>query len=376
MPLATECFAIFAAASYPMSLLRGVTIDGDMPANAAARSRFASRPAIVLSARTRTVLASRRIDSSSAVPITGIATFSSNAPDAPAHAIVASLPMTRAHTISVASGTTGLTLPGMIEDPGCRSGMCSSPRPVFGPEPIQRRSLLILVSETAIVRSAPDASTRPSRFACASKWSFASVIGSSVSATSSSMTFWGKPERRVDAGADGRAAERNLRDPRQHRLHPLDAQAHLSCVAAELLPERDRGRVHQVRAAGLDGVLPQLRLLLEGDREVVERRDEVVDELLGDGDVHRRREHVVGGLRGVHVVVGVHRRAEATGREGRQHLVHVHVRRGAAAGLVDVDREVGEVLAGDDVVGGRGDRVGDRRPRAFRAPCWPAPRTS
>ena len=95
--------------------------------------------------------------------------------------------------MSVASGMTGLTLPGMIEDPGCRSGMCSSPRPVFGPEPIQRRSLLILVSDTAIVRSAPDASTRPSRLACASKWSLASVIGSSVSAASSAMTFCGKP---------------------------------------------------------------------------------------------------------------------------------------------------------------------------------------
>ncbi len=103
------------------------------------------------------------------------------------------MPITRAHTMSVASGTTGLTLPGMIDEPGCRSGMCSSPRPVFGPEPIHRRSLLIFVSETAIVRRAPDASTRPSRLACASKWSFASVIGSSVSSTMSSMTFCGKP---------------------------------------------------------------------------------------------------------------------------------------------------------------------------------------
>jgi hypothetical protein len=32
IPLATECLAIFAAASYPMSLFSGVTIDGDMPA--------------------------------------------------------------------------------------------------------------------------------------------------------------------------------------------------------------------------------------------------------------------------------------------------------------------------------------------------------
>lgn len=148
---------------------------------------------MVLSASTRSALESSRIDSSRAVPMTGIATLSSNEPDAPAQATVASLPMTRAQTIRVASGTTGFTLPGMIDEPGCRSGMCSSPRPVFGPEPIQRMSLLILVSDTAIVRRAPDASTRPSRLACASKWSFASVIGSSVSAARSSMTFCGKP---------------------------------------------------------------------------------------------------------------------------------------------------------------------------------------
>jgi DNA ligase (NAD+) len=63
----------------------------------------------------------------------------------------------------------------------------------------------------------------------------------------------------------------------------------------------------------------------ESDREVVERGDEGVDERLGDGDVHRGREHVVRRLGGVHVVVGVHGRAETARRESRQHLVHVHV---------------------------------------------------
>ena len=57
------------------------------------------------------------------MPITGIATLSSKLPEAPAHATVASLPITRAHTMSTASGTTGFTLPGMIDEPGCRSGM-------------------------------------------------------------------------------------------------------------------------------------------------------------------------------------------------------------------------------------------------------------
>ena len=51
---------------------------------------------------------------------------------------------------------TGLTLPGMIDEPGCRSGMRISASPVRGPEPIQRMSLAILISATAIVRSWPD----------------------------------------------------------------------------------------------------------------------------------------------------------------------------------------------------------------------------
>ena len=92
-----------------------------------------------------------------------------------------------------ASQMTGLTLPGMIEEPGCRSGMAISPRPVLGPEPIQRRSLLIFMKEIAMLRSWLEASIRPSRLAWASKWSRASVSGRPVSAASSSITRSGKP---------------------------------------------------------------------------------------------------------------------------------------------------------------------------------------
>ena len=85
--------------------------------------------------------------------MTGSMTFSSKLPAAPPAAMAASLPTTWTHTISVASGMTGLTLPGMMLDPGCRSGRLISPRPVRGPDAIQRRSLQILVSDTAITRS-------------------------------------------------------------------------------------------------------------------------------------------------------------------------------------------------------------------------------
>ena len=81
----------------------------------------------------------------------------------------------------------------MIDEPGCRSGSAISPRPVRGPEPIQRRSLVILFSPTAIVRSWPEVSTSASRAPWASKWLRASVSGSPVSAAISAITSAANP---------------------------------------------------------------------------------------------------------------------------------------------------------------------------------------
>ena len=67
----------------------------------------------------------------------------------------------------------------------------------------------------------------------------------------------------VEAGADGGAAERDLAEPVERRLDALRALAHLRRVAAELLAERDRHRVHPVRAAGLDDVVELGRLRRE-----------------------------------------------------------------------------------------------------------------
>src|SRR6476661_2312789 len=132
-----------------MYLFSGVTIDGDDSAYARHLSTFATIPSMHRSASTRLALASRLIDSSRFRPITGNITFNSKLPCDPAKATVASLPITWAHTISVASGSTGFTLPGMIDDPGCRSGSAISPSPAVGPDPIHRRSLQILVRLTA-----------------------------------------------------------------------------------------------------------------------------------------------------------------------------------------------------------------------------------
>ena len=70
-------------------------------------------------------------------------------------ATVASLPTTRATTIVRLSMITGLTLPGMMLDPGWVSGRASSAMPARGPIPISRRSEAIFQRLSAIVRIAP-----------------------------------------------------------------------------------------------------------------------------------------------------------------------------------------------------------------------------
>jgi len=73
-----------------------------------------------------------------------------------------SFPITRQATWMADSAMTGLTLPGMIEEPGCVAGSDSSNMLHLGPDPSKRMSLAILESETAIVFSSPWASTNES----------------------------------------------------------------------------------------------------------------------------------------------------------------------------------------------------------------------
>ena len=183
--------------------------------------------------------------------MTGIITLSSKLPAAPPKAMVPSLPMTWATTWETASGITGFTFPGIIELPGCRSGMRTSARPARGPLPIQRRSVAHLYSDTATVRSAPDASTRASREPWASKWSRASLRGKPSSPASLAYNAGSKPRRGVQASAHGGPAERQLADPGQAGGQAFDAVLDSSCIAAQFLAERHRRGVHQVGPASL-----------------------------------------------------------------------------------------------------------------------------
>src|SRR5512144_1764372 len=55
--------------------------------------------------------------------------------------MVWSLPITRKHTMFTTSGMTGLTFPGMIDEPGCLGGRLISRRPQRGPDERSLRSL-------------------------------------------------------------------------------------------------------------------------------------------------------------------------------------------------------------------------------------------
>src|SRR3546814_5784810 len=61
-----------------------------------------------------------------------------------------------------ASHWVGLTLPGMIEEPGSFSGIVSSPMPQRGPLASQRTSFAIFIKAPAKVRSAADRFTSAS----------------------------------------------------------------------------------------------------------------------------------------------------------------------------------------------------------------------
>ena len=67
-----------------------------------------------------------------------------------------SFPITCAETCITISGITGLTLPGIIEEPGCNAGIINSFSPETGPLPIHLISFAILNIDTANAFKQPD----------------------------------------------------------------------------------------------------------------------------------------------------------------------------------------------------------------------------
>ena len=104
--------------------------------------------------------------------------------------------------------------------------------------------------------------------------------------------------------------------------------------------------------------------------KVLQRRDQVVDHLLGAGDMHRRRVGVVRRLAHIAVVVGMDRRlrphlaAEDFDRPVRDHFIGVHVRLRAGPGLPDNEGKVIVELAGDHLIRRLDDGLADLRIKA------------
>ena len=84
-----------------------------------------------------------------------------------------------------------------------------------------------------------------------------------------------KSGRSIDAGADGRAAQRQLVDPSQGRLDALHRGFDLTGVTAELLAERHGDGVLQVGAPHLDDILERAGFLAESLSQGVERWKEL-----------------------------------------------------------------------------------------------------
>src|SRR5207244_414323 len=137
-PVSPASFAISAAFSYPMIGFSLVAIAGLDSAYRWRTSTFAVIPSTHLCAKTRATFARSSMFCWIRCDITGIIVDRSRFEWVFATAIATSLPMTVTPTCITASGMTGLTFPGMIEEPGWTAGRFSSRKPVWGPDPSHR----------------------------------------------------------------------------------------------------------------------------------------------------------------------------------------------------------------------------------------------
>ena len=160
--------------------------------------------------------------------------------------------MTWMAIITIASHCVGLTLPGMIDEPGSLAGSSSSPRPHRGPEASHRMSLAIFISVTARPRSAAWARTIGSSEPRAANLFGAVTNGTSSARRASIATSAPKPfgalspvPTAVPPTARSKQALARVLDIGQTRLE-------LGGVARPLLADRQRHRVLEVGAADLD----------------------------------------------------------------------------------------------------------------------------
>ena len=184
--------------------------------------------------------------------------------------------------------------------------------------------------------------------------------------------LFGKADRGVKAGSDRGAALGKFAEAWQGHFDALDRRGDLGGVTGEFLAKRQRCRILGVRAADLDDVIEGLHFGLQCLVQMLQRRQQLVDDLFRAGNVHGRRIGVVGRLAHIDVVVGVNRllrshlAAEHFDCPVGDDFVGVHVRLGAGAGLPDDEREMLVEFAVDHFLGGSDDRVADGRIKALQ----------
>ena len=249
--------------------------------------------------------------------------------------------------MSIASAWVGFTLPGMIELPGLVGGKISSPNPVRGPEPSQRRSLAILNKLTAAALSAGVRAHHPVQRALRGEL----VRRGHVRPCRSSARSGPRPGPRTRPGRSARCrprcrpspapAARSWRARPRRSRHPAPRRSpdHSWPTVSGTASSRCVRPILTTSAHCLD--LASMASRSRFSAGIVLLRGHRVR-----GDVHRGRERVVGRLAHVHVIVGMHRllgaqrAADQLDAPVGDHLVDVHVRLGARAGLPHVQREL------------------------------------
>ena len=256
----------------------------------------------------------------------------------------------------------GFTFPGMIDEPGCTAGSRISSNPGR--------------HETQIARDLAEVHReRAKRSAEARRVAHAlhelDAVGALLEAEPGDRAQMLDHERGIfgldiDAGAHRAAPNAEIAQEGGSHRDALQVAIDGDAVGAKLLAQANRHRILQMRAPALEHVV-ELRAL--GEQRIAEhpeRSDQVARESQRT-EPDCGRNHVVGGLRHVDVIVRMDQRIAAARRsevlvgEVGEHLVHVHVVRRAGAGLVHVDDEVVAMRATQDLIGGGDDRVGQLR---------------
>ncbi len=175
----------------------------------------------------------------------------------------------------------------------------------------------------------------------------------------------GEPWRRIDPGTDRGAAEGEAVNALERIVNAFKIVGQHASVARPFLPERNGCRVLHMGTTDLDDIGPFGALRRDRVMQGFYGGDQTLRHIHCGGDVHRRRKTVVRRLRHVDVIVRVNRflAAERRARELAapvgDHLVHIHVELGAAAGHPDMQRKHVVMLAGQDFIADLNDQLVD-----------------